>query len=595
MSFLARLLLLGVVPLAGWAQSSLPPCPADTRVNWHRCHGTFTGTDGERYTGEWQDDKFHGRGVYTFPSGERYVGEFRGGRRNGQGTWTHPNGERYVGEYRDGQREGLGAWTNSSGHRYVGEFRGGNPNGLGTYTFPSGGTYVGEYRDGKQNGRGTYTWPDGDKYVGDFRDNERHGQGIEYRADGTVKLSGSWAGGNLVQSFALDRSRFPFDRPSQAAASFPDPVRAERDRLAAEAAAARQRQRELEAQLDAERRRGAEAQSQGQRQSRSTGTGFSVSAGFIVTNQHVIAGCQRLEVLSPDGRRLARVVDSDELVDLALLRVTGLGGGVAPVRRAGSVRLGEQAYVFGFPLTGLLSESGNFTGGTVSSLRGLRDSANQIQISTPVQPGNSGGALVDASGAVIGVVVGKLNASAIARATGDIPQNVNFAVSLQALSDFLGKNKVSVSTVERSAALDTAQLADVMRGFTHRVECLDPAEAATRPSPTTASDSLAECSAVASEVNKSTPRAIDQATTLINAYCYQGARAVHLQYRNKLSVPTGSVDQAKLDSARPRTVASWCTDPTMRPLLNRVNIEYHYSDSVGRYIGKIEVSRTDCR
>jgi hypothetical protein len=288
-------------------------------------------------------------------------------------------------------------------------------------------------------------------------------------------------------------------------------------------------------------------------------------------------------------------VDSDELVDLALLRVTGLGGGLAPIRRAGSVRLGEQAYVFGFPLTGLLSDSGNFTGGTVSSLRGIRDSASHIQISTPVQPGNSGGALADASGAVIGVVVGKLNASAIARATGDIPQNVNFAVSLQALSDFLGKNKVSVSTVERGAALDTAQLADVMRGFTHRIECLDPSEAATRPSPATASDSLAECSAVASDVNRSTPRAIDQATTLVTALCYQGARAVHLQYRNRLSVPTGSVDQAKLDSARPRIVASWCTDPTMRPFLNRVNIEYHYSDNVGKHIGKIEVSKTDCR
>lgn len=595
MSLFVRLLLVSILPTAGWAQSSLPPCPADTRLHWHKCVGTFTGTGGERYVGEWQDDKFHGQGMYTFPSGERYVGEFRDGRRNGQGTWTHPNGERYVGEYRDGQRDGLGVWTNSSGHRYVGEFRGGNLHGQGTYTFPSGGTYVGEYRDGKQNGRGSYTWPDGEKYVGDFRDNERNGQGIEYRADGTVKLSGSWANGNLAQSFALDRSRFPFERTAQAAASLADPVRAERDRLAAEAEAARRRQRELEAQLDAERRRGADAETRVQRQSRSTGTGFSVAPGVIVTNQHVIAGCRRLEVLSADGRRFARVVDSDELVDLALLRVTGLGGGVAPIRKAGSVRLGEQAYAFGFPLTGLLSESGNFTGGTVSSLRGIRDSANHIQISTPLQPGNSGGALADASGAVIGVVVGKLNASAVARVTGDIPQNVNFAVSLQALSDFLRKNNVPVSTVDRGVALDTAQLADVMRGFTHRIECLDSSEAVNRPAPVSASTALAACSAAASEINRSTPRIIDQATTLMNANCTQGAGAVHLQYRNRLIAPVGSVDQAKLDSERPRVIASWCTDPTLKPLLNMVNVEYHYSDGAGRYIGKIEFGRTDCR
>jgi len=113
----------------------------------------------------------------------------------------------------------------------------------------------------------------------------------------------------------------------------------------------------------------------------------------------------------------------------------------------------------------------------------MRDSANHIQISTPVQPGNSGGALVDASGNVIGVVVGKLNASAVARATGDIPQNVNFAVSLQALSDFLNRNKVAVKTVERRAVIDTANLAEAMSSFTHRIECLDATSVAEQPAP----------------------------------------------------------------------------------------------------------------
>ena len=92
------------LPLAGGAQSSLPPCPADTRVHWHKCHGTFTGTNGERYVGEWQDDKFHGQGVYTFTSGERYVGGYRDGKRDGLGVWTNSSGHRYGGEYRDGKK-----------------------------------------------------------------------------------------------------------------------------------------------------------------------------------------------------------------------------------------------------------------------------------------------------------------------------------------------------------------------------------------------------------------------------------------------------------------------------------------------------------
>lgn len=377
----------------------------------------------------------------------------------------------------------FGTFSASNGDVYIGEWRDNKPHGWGTSTFRDGQRHVGEYRDGKRNGQGRWTYADGEKYVGEWRDDKEHGPGIEYRADGTVGRSGVWSEGNLIQPRALDRNRFPFDGPLQAAAASPDPGRAERDRLAAEAEAARRRQRELEAQLEAERKRRVDAESRGRAQASSTGTGFAVAPGMLVTNQHVVAGCRSLEVVSTDGRRAARVVGSDELVDLALLRVTGLGGNVAPIRRVGSVRLGEQAYAFGFPLTGLLSESGNFTGGTVSSLRGMRDSASQIQISTPVQPGNSGGALADASGSVIGVVVGKLNASAIARATGDIPQNVNFAVSLQALSDFLRRNNVAVQTVDRGASLDTAQLADVLRSFTHRIECLDPAEPAARTPP----------------------------------------------------------------------------------------------------------------
>ncbi|MFM8576769.1 MAG: hypothetical protein ACKOBF_13095, partial [Limnohabitans sp.] len=57
----------------------------------------------------------------------------------------------------------------------------------------------------------------------------------------------------------------------------------------------------------------------------------------------------------------------------------------------------------------------------------------------------------------------------------------------------------------------------------------------------------------------------------------------------------GWLDQAKLNSKRPRMIASWCTDPTLKPLLNMVNVEYHYSDGAGRYIGKIEIGTTDCR
>ena len=116
----------------------------------------------------------------------------------------------------------------------------------------------------------------------------------------------------------------------------------------------------------------------------STGTGFAVAPGLLVTNHHVIDGCTAIEVVSADGRRRATVVDSDPLIDLALLQVPGMWGGTAKLRSPNNVRLGEPVMVFGFPLSGSLTSGGNFTSGLVSGLRGLRDSVGEIHITAPV-------------------------------------------------------------------------------------------------------------------------------------------------------------------------------------------------------------------
>ena len=232
----------------------------------------------------------------------------------------------------------------------------------------------------------------------------------------------------------------------------------------------------------------------------STGTGFAVAPGLLITNHHVIDGCTAIEIVSADGRRRAAVVDADPLIDLALLRVPGMRGGTAKLRSPNNVRLGEPVMVFGFPLSGSLTSGGNFTSGLVSGLRGLRDSAGEIQITAPVQPGNSGGPVMDASGSVVGVVVSKLDALLMSKATGDIPQNVNFAVSLDILSEFLSKNKVAVRESPAAKALDTAAVAELAQTFTYRVECMGSAQQAggtpkpgTRSSPGQAIKDCADC------------------------------------------------------------------------------------------------------
>ena len=143
-----------------------------------------------------------------------------------------------------------------------------------------------------------------------------------------------------------------------------------------------------------------------------------------MTNQHVVDGCASVEVVAADGRRTGAVVDADALIDLALIRVTGLKGATARLRSPRNVRLGEAVMVFGFPLSGSLTSGGNFTSGLVSGLRGLRDAAGEIQITAPVQPGNSGGPVLDASGLVVGVVQAKLDALRTAIKTGGFKSEV---------------------------------------------------------------------------------------------------------------------------------------------------------------------------
>ena len=140
----------------------------------------------------------------------------------------------------------------------------------------------------------------------------------------------------------------------------------------------------------------------------SQGTGFFVSSdGYAVTNAHVVEGCSAVRVISGlSVQVLSRVVARDAQNDLAILKIETKPGVSAALRTG--VRIGEPVSAFGFPLAGLLATGGNFTTGNVSAVAGLGNDTRFLQISAPVQPGNSGGPLLDQSG---NVVVGSSQAS----------------------------------------------------------------------------------------------------------------------------------------------------------------------------------------
>ncbi len=199
-------------------------------------------------------------------------------------------------------------------------------------------------------------------------------------------------------------------------------------------------------------------------QADSTGSGFRVARGAIVTNHHVIDGCSRLRV----NGTAAQVRGSDARSDLALLGVDLPGPSVS--LRAQRAAVGEPVSVAGYPLRGLLSGF-NMTTGNLSSLSGMGGDTRLMQITAPVQPGNSGGPALDSAGNLLGVVVSKLDAIKTAKITGDIPQNVNFAINTNVLRAFLDANSVDYETASSVKPLLSTAIAEKARGFTVLVEC----------------------------------------------------------------------------------------------------------------------------
>jgi S1-C subfamily serine protease len=203
----------------------------------------------------------------------------------------------------------------------------------------------------------------------------------------------------------------------------------------------------------------------------STGSGFFVSMdGKAITNAHVVNNCQKIRVSINEQQGTARVIGRDDNNDLAVLATD-----LKPIQSANwrlTVQQGEDIVVYGFPLTGVLASGGNFVVGNVTALAGLRNDSRFLQISAPVQPGNSGGPLLDRNGNVVGVVIGKLNAIKTASVTGDIPQNVNFAIKASIAAAFLDAQSVSHSDGELTSTLSTPDIAARAKALAVQVACI---------------------------------------------------------------------------------------------------------------------------
>lgn len=170
---------------------------------------------------------------------------------------------------------------------------------------------------------------------------------------------------------------------------------------------------------------------------RFSGTGFFITDdGYLISNYHVVKDGTKFRLVTGAGLIDAKVVQVDVANDLALLKADGRFAPL-PVAASRTVNLGGTVATVGFPDIGLQGFAPKLAKGEIASLSGAGDDPRYFQISAPVQPGNSGGALVDARGNVIGIVSAKLDASAALASSGALPENVNYAVKSSLLLSFL--------------------------------------------------------------------------------------------------------------------------------------------------------------
>jgi S1-C subfamily serine protease len=206
-----------------------------------------------------------------------------------------------------------------------------------------------------------------------------------------------------------------------------------------------------------------------------TGSGFVVNgAGDVLTNQHVVKSCKAVMIKGMNMAPVAARVDAvDPKNDLALLKIDPAPAAGRPAvfrRQSRPAKLGESIGVIGYPLAGILSTEPKATFGQINSVAGANNDYTLLQISAPVQPGNSGGPVLDGSGSVIGVVVSQASI-AYAALSGSLPQNINFAIRGDFAQIFLTAHGVKFDTSGSQRKLETDEIAAIGEKSTVLVVC----------------------------------------------------------------------------------------------------------------------------
>jgi S1-C subfamily serine protease len=190
------------------------------------------------------------------------------------------------------------------------------------------------------------------------------------------------------------------------------------------------------------------------------GTGVAAHPdGYVLTAWHVVQGCSDIKVQFVDGSQSpAEVVAKAESHDLAVLKLrnpTPNWLGLSPE----GTWMGERVFTIGFPAVQVLGLRQTLSEGVVSSTTGIKEVPDSLTTSVPIQPGNSGGPLIDHEGYIVGVIAASADAVTFYRETGVLPQSLSWAVKADAVRSLFNVPPPPPPTTGRRAAIERAAAA----------------------------------------------------------------------------------------------------------------------------------------
>ncbi len=313
--------------------------------------------------------------------------------------------------------------------------------------------YFGEFKNQSFNGQGTLIYVDGHKYVGKWKDDKMHGQGTLTYADGTVK-EGIWKSGEFQYSKTPTKPAPVVKSPTQPAPAIKAPAKPV---PVVKAPTKPVPVIKTPTQDD-------------QTISASSGSGFAVSSdGYVITNNHVIEGCQDVVVHTKQKDIPMRVITYDTRNDLALLKGDFTPSAVFPLSTRRPELL-QDIYVAGYPFGINISTSVKVTKGIISSLTGIGNNFSNMQIDAALQSGNSGGPILDDMGNLVGVAVAKLDAKYMMANFGSIPENTNFGIKASEVKSVLDGSSVDTPSANKSA-ISKSQLGKMITDGTYYISC----------------------------------------------------------------------------------------------------------------------------